>query len=128
FGPEAEKDFWLKLDDLAHDMCGLLEMLDNPQPKADASDDAVYLAETTSDLREQREAIKRDLQQHGHRVLPTRALPPSASEVTAAMREDLVHCRMSIHMIGRTYSLVPEGAVASLLEIQNGLAIERARN
>jgi hypothetical protein len=128
FGPEAEKDFWLKLDDLAHDMCGLLEMLDNPQPKAGASDDAVYLAETTSDLREQREAIKRDLQQHGHTVLPTRALPPSASEVTAAMREDLVHCRMSIHMIGRTYSLVPEGAVTSLLEIQNGLAIERARN
>ena len=128
FGPEAEKDFWLKLDDLAHDMCGLLEMLDNPQPTAGAPDDAVYLAETTSDLREQREAIKRDLQQHGHTVLPTRALPPSASEVTAAMREDLAHCRMSIHMIGRTYSLVPEGADASLLEIQNGLAIERARH
>ena len=25
FGAEAERDFWLKLDDLAHDMCRLLE-------------------------------------------------------------------------------------------------------
>ena len=32
---------------------------------------------------------------------------------------------MSIHLIGKNYSLVPEGAVASLLEIQNELAIER---
>ena len=34
--------------------------------------------------------------------------------------------RMSIHMIGRHYSLVPEGGVTSLLELQNDLAIERA--
>ena len=28
FGPEAERDFWLKLDDLAHDMCDLLQLLE----------------------------------------------------------------------------------------------------
>jgi hypothetical protein len=33
---------------------------------------------------------------------------------------------MSIHMVGRTYSLVPEGGARSLLEIQNDLAIERS--
>ena len=31
FGPDAEKDFWLKLDDLAHDICDLLKLLP-PQP------------------------------------------------------------------------------------------------
>ena len=128
FGPEAERDFWLKLDDLAHDMCRLLEMLDKPQGQVEPIDGAVFLAETTSDLREHREAIKRDLQQHGHTVLPARSLPLAGAEVTSAVREDLARCRMSIHMMGRTYSVVPEGCAASLLEVQNELAIERAKS
>ena len=43
------------------------------------------------------------------------------------MREDLARCRMSIHPVGKSYGLVPEGASLSLLEIQNELAIERER-
>jgi len=119
FGPEAERDFWIKLDDLAQDICSLLKMLqdlkETPRP-------AVFLAETTYDLREQRDAIKRDLQQHGYTVLPARALPLVASEVSAAVRDDLARCPMSIHLIGKSYSLVPEGGVVSLQEIQIGLA------
>jgi hypothetical protein len=129
FGPEAQRDFWLKLDDLAHDMCCLLEMLevDQASEKAPAgAADAVYLAVTTADLKDQREAIKRDLEQHGNTVLPDRALPLAASEVQGAVRDDLSRCRMSIHMVGNTYSLVPEGGVDSLIQIQNELAIERA--
>ena len=51
-----------------------------------------------SDLREQREAIKRDLEQHGYTVLPARPLPLSAAELEAAVRADLARCRMSIHL------------------------------
>src|SRR6202521_2737055 len=51
FGPEAQRDFWLKLDDLAHDICGLLEMLEGPDeagvPAAGLKNEAVFLAETT---------------------------------------------------------------------------------
>lgn len=129
FGDEAKKDFYTKLNDLAHDICCLLEMMEHPEElvvsgnKAEAK--SVFLAETTFDLREQRDAIKRDLQQHGCIVLPTRPLPLVASEMRAAVREDLVRCRMSIHLVGKSYSLVPEGGVESLQEIQNELAIER---
>jgi hypothetical protein len=132
FGPDAQRDFWIRLDDLAHDICCLLEKLDPPQapdvsavPAARAEQEAVFLAETTSDLREQREVIKRDLQQHGYTVLPDRALLPVSSEAKAAIREDLARCRMSVHLIGKHYSLVPEGGKESLLEMQNELAIER---
>jgi hypothetical protein len=130
FGPDAQRDFWLKLDDLSHDMCCLLEMLEDPEPgkppvSAPAAD-AVYLAVTTADLKDQREAIRRDLEQHGNTVLPDRPLPLAASEVQPAVRDDLSRCRMSIHMVGNTYSLVPEGGVDSLIQIQNELAIERA--
>lgn len=125
FGPDAEKDFWLKLDDLAHDICDLLKLLP-PPPNAIPARGSVYLAVTTSELKDRREAIKRDLQQHGYTVLPDRPLPLAVAEVEAAVREDLARCRLSIHMVGRTYSMVPEGGLASLAELQNELAIKRA--
>lgn len=129
FGPEAQRDFWMRLDDLAHDICCLLEMVEASGtavvPKADKARKAVFLAQTTFDLREQREVIQRDLQQHGYTVLPASALPQVESEVKQAVRLDLAQCQMSIHLIGKTFSLVPEGGTQSLLEIQNELAIER---
>ena len=125
FGPDAEKDFWLKLDDLAHDICDLLKLLP-PPPNPIPARGVVYLAVATSELKDRREAIKRDLVQHGYTVLPDRPLPVAAAEVEAAVREDLARCRLSIHMVGRTYSMVPEGGLASLVELQNELAIERA--
>jgi TIR domain/Domain of unknown function (DUF4062) len=129
FGPEAQRDFWLKLDDLAHDICYLLETLEHPDrtPSSEPSGEGVFLAETTSDLREQREALRRDLQQHGYVVFPTRPLPSVASEVKAAVSEDLARCRLSIILIGKNHGSVPEGGVESLFEIQNELAIERGK-
>jgi hypothetical protein len=131
FGAEAQRDFWLKLDDLAHDICCVLEMLEGPDetsaPPTVLKNEAVFLAETTSDLREQRDTIRRGLQQHGYIVLPDMPLPSIASELKAAVREDLSGCLLSVHLFGKNYSLVPEGEVESLLEIQNELAIERGK-
>ena len=154
FGPDAQRDFWLRLDDLAHDICDLLELLEardepdiapavttppvaaaSPAPSqaiaadaAAARGAAVYLAETTSDLKEQRETLRRDLVQHGHTVLPDQMLPLVADEVEAAIRKDLARCRMSIHLIGRKYGLVPEGGRRSVVEMQHELATERAQH
>lgn len=124
FGPDAEKDFWLKLDDLAHDICDLLKLVP-PQPDPISTRGCVYLAVTTSELKDNREEIRRDLVQHGYTVLPDRPLPLASGEVEAVVREDLARCRLSIHMVGRTYSLVPEGALLSIGELQYELAIER---
>jgi len=129
FGPEAEREFWIRLDDLAYDMCRLLELVHEGQAMPLVGPEGrgtVFLAETTSDLKLERDALKRALQQHGFTVLPACTLPLSGSEVTAAVREDLAACRLSIHLFGRTYGLVPEGASASLPEIQSELADERA--
>lgn len=144
FGPDAQREFWIKLDDLAHDIVEILEVLEGDAPEraptaaapagggaapasaAAVKTSAVYLAETTSDLRDQREALKRDLLQQGYTVLPDRPLPYIAEEARDAIRADLARCRMSIHPIGRKYSLVPEGGVESLIELQHELATERA--
>jgi hypothetical protein len=126
FGPEAQREFWLKLDDLAHDICLLLNLLE-PEPSPGPEKGVVYLAVTTTDLNDEREALRRDLEQHGYVVLPDRPLPVAASDLESEVREYLARCRMSIHLVGATCSLVPEGAKASLQEIQNELALERAQ-
>ncbi len=132
FGPDAQRDFWFKLDDLAQDICRLLEGMRADSGPLDPAEtelqgECVFLAETTSDLREQRDSIRRDLQQHGCTVLPSQVLPHVASELKTAVRADLARCRMSIHVVGKNYSLVPEGDTQSLVEIQYQLASARAR-
>jgi hypothetical protein len=129
FGAEAQREFWIKLDDLAHEMCALLERLEGDEAGATAQAGlgSVYLAETTSDLREQRDVIRRDLLQQGYEVLPAEPLPYVAAEVAASVRDTLARCSMSVHLLGKNYGLVPEGGSESLVEIQNELAIERGR-
>jgi len=129
FGPDAQRDFWLKLDDLAHDIVHLLEALESEAageaaPAADRG--AVYLALTTSDLREARESLKRDLLQQAFTILPDHAMPETAEEARAATEQDLARSRMSIHLIGRHYGAVPEGERLSFVEIQHELATARA--
>jgi hypothetical protein len=65
------------------------------------------------------------LLQQGYVVLPAQSLPLFAANIVEAVRADLARCRMSVHMVGQHYSLVPEGGTSSLFEIQHELAIER---
>lgn len=134
FGPEAQRDFWMKLDDLAHDIAELLEVLEEGSGGAATAPEApdaieteksvVYLAPTTFDLKDEYEAVKRDLKQAGHRVLPESPLPLEAGELEAFVREQLAESRLSVHLVGRKYGIVPEGATESLGALQNDLATE----
>jgi TIR domain-containing protein len=128
FGPEYRQKFLMKLDDLAQDLKDLLEFVESPTLVEDERPErgTIYLAVTTLDLHDQRDVIRRDLQQHGYTVLPSQPLPTVGGEVEAAVRDDLARSSMSIHLVGKRYSLTPEGATSSLVEIQNELAIERS--
>lgn len=127
--PESQRLYWLKLDDLAHDIADSLERMDRgasvsvPEPAAEAR--AVYLAETSFDMREERDVIRRELLGHGLAVLPDRALPLVGPECEEAVTEMLDRCSMSVHVIGRNYGLIPEGSTESLVVLQNELAIQR---
>src|SRR3954466_91505 len=78
FGPDAQRDFWLKLDDLAHDLAATLQLLyeqrgrtaDESAAVPAKSSEAVFLALTTAELRDERETIRRELEQRGYLVLP----------------------------------------------------------
>jgi hypothetical protein len=70
--------------------------------------------------------LRRDLSEHGFTVLPAEPLPHVAADAEEVIRQLLERCRMSVHMIGRFYSLVPEGGLSSLIEMQHEMATARA--
>jgi len=123
-----ERAFMTKLDDLAYDIAQLLDLMSNGDVIAAgaAPKGTVFLAETTYELREQREEIKRDLIRNGYDVLPDRALPLVAPELDALVSEQLLRSTVSIHLIGRNYGVIPEGATQSVVERQQALASEAA--
>jgi hypothetical protein len=128
YGPGADRAFLAKLDDLAYDITQLLEQLDgNGEQVPQESKGTVFLAETTFELREEREAIRRDLVRNGFEVLPDRQLPLVSDELDAVVRDQLARSQLSIHLIGRNYGVVPEGAHESAIARQQALASEAGR-
>ena len=130
--PESQRLYWAKLDDLAHDMAELLEAIEDGGDETPARVEAptervtVYLAETTYDLREQRDVVRRELQGYDALVLPDRPLPLVGPECEEMVREQLARSSLSIHLIGRNYGIVPEGETRSTVVLQNDLAIARS--
>jgi TIR domain-containing protein/uncharacterized protein DUF4062 len=124
FDPNGPK-YWDKFEDLAVGITQLIESLQKPH-KPGQSAATIYLAETTSDLREQRDRIRRELEQHGHEVLPDNELPLQAPAIQDAVREYLKRSRLSVHLIGEFYGIIPEMEMErSIVRLQYELASER---
>ncbi len=141
FGPEAIQNFWAKLDDLAWEIHQLLEILKKQNgkngkhaavapsaPSAPATGPAIYLAETSFDLKGERDKIKREFEHKGYAILPDQALPLEAEACKAAVRSHLAKCKISVHMIGENYGVIPEGDFCSVVHLQNDLAAEHSRD
>ena len=131
FGPETGQQFWLRLDDIAHDIAAVLQKTRTVGTNTTRTDQApgpadVYLAETTADLTFQRDAIKRELQRGGYRVVPDLPLPTDADALREAIETYLETSRLSIHLIGGLYGSIPNGDTRSTGEIQAELAAERS--
>jgi len=117
-----------KIDELAFDISELLKMFDQPHsiPSTDR-ENVVYLAETTTDRTEYRDAIRNELLSRGFRVLPDRELPETAAEYRLAVTENLKQARLSIHLIGERFGSMLEGDEDnSVVQIQNELAAQQS--
>lgn len=113
-GSQESREFWQKIDDLAQEIKGVVEA----SPDTPKNGKAVYLAETTADLKLARDTVRRELGQRGYRVVPDRSLPPSADELVPLIESDLRQCCLSVHPIGSRYGFVPEGDTRSIVELQ----------
>ena len=130
--PDAERLYWRTLSDLAQAIAGLLRRIrsgSSPAGFSPASEKgpgiSVYLAETSSDLRFQREAFLRELEARGCVVLPSQPLSHNIKLCSEQARADLSRAKLSFHFLGEHYSLIPEGGKQSIVELQTELAAER---
>jgi hypothetical protein len=101
-----------------------------PVAKANGADAAlpakiVYLAETTSDLADERELVRDELRQRGYGVLPEQKLPlEEVKKTEKTIRAALARCALSVHMVGTRYGSSPEDDARSTVRIQEQLAAE----
>jgi len=127
YGSDAERDFWVRLNDLAYDVADLLKLLEPSGPPPAAAKPAVYLAAATSAQQPQLDALRRELLRRGYGVLPEFELPLLAADLEREVALQLTRCQLSVHLVGTAYGVVPEGSEESLAALQARLAAERAR-
>ncbi len=129
FSSEAERQYWMKMVDLAYDIYDTLLALrgqEKPEVKKMYGRKTIYLAETGHDLTVQRNIIKRELQRLGFMVLPAKTLPLEYREFERIVRQNLEEADLSIHLIGSAYGEIPEGSDRSSADLQNQLAAEKS--
>jgi hypothetical protein len=132
----ANKDlrYWQQFEDLAQAIKHAVESA-QPAQQPVAADDLplakkVYLAQTTADMRDERDRIKRELLQREFYVLPDHDLPTdTATELEASVRENIKRCVLSVHLIGESYGAIPDGdeAERSTIRWQSDIAEERTQ-
>jgi hypothetical protein len=127
FGAEAQTEFLKRVDDVAKDLCELIQAIECGEEAGEAGKPPVYLAAATRDLTDAHDSIRRDLQDHSHPVVPPQNLPAQQADLEAYVRAQLSRCTMSIHLIGRNYGIVPEEWTEALPEVQYRLAAERGK-
>jgi hypothetical protein len=121
----ASLKYHSKVYDVAYHLKGVLEALGKSgPPPAPEKQKTVYLAETTSDRSEDRDKITRELHERGYHVLPDKDLARGMPEYESLVRENLAQSRLSVHIVGERYGIVPEGAELSVVELQNQFAAE----
>jgi hypothetical protein len=130
FSTEAERQYWMKMVDLAYDIYDTLIYLKDETGKAEVRNiykrKTIYLAETGHDLSVQRNIIKRELQRHGYVVLPNQTLPGNIADLERIVRKDVDESNLSIHLIGSAYGEIPTGSDRSIVDLQNKLSAEKS--
>lgn len=126
YGESAAQRYYEMIYDLAYEIADAIKKAQQSGPTGSGSINqlrkSIYLAESTSDLRDQRENLRREFLEQGHLVYPDRSLPIEHEELESVVQDYLDDCDVIIQLIGERYGFTPEGADESVIVIQNRLA------
>ncbi|MCK4664558.1 MAG: hypothetical protein KAT68_16940 [Bacteroidales bacterium] len=129
-GKAEEKQYWIKLVDLSYDINKSYENILHQQTIkiTDDTKRTVFLAETGIDQDNNREIIKRELQQHGYTVLPNHQLSTSDTDLKSDIQKDLQKSSLSIHIFGDDPGHIVKENNISIVEFQNNIAANYFNN
>lgn len=117
FGERYDLKHVEKIEDLAQD---IVRFINDREFQRSFNAKCVYLAETTPELSDQRNEIRRNLQQHGYTVLPDENLPFETEAFAAKVSEYLKRSLLSVHLIGSDFT-----SVNSDLDLRHKLSADR---
>lgn len=120
FGEDSRRRFLHRVYDLAHEINATFQGPGTVGNGAGSTTTkgTVYLAETTSELRDKRDQVRRELLERGYRVLPEHPLPKEANALRKQVQESMAESDLVLHLLGTTYGRIPEGENQSIAEIQ----------
>lgn len=132
--PGKDPRYWTVLRRLAWDISTMLAQVKSapeaPQvalQPTNGTQKFVYLAETSSDLTQERELVRDELRQRGYGVLPEEKLPTAEVQQTETNAAELIsRSVLAVHMIGKRYGSTPEDDARSVVSIQESLAAQRS--
>lgn len=133
FGAEANQKYFSRVYDVCQELWPAIKTLKQRMGElaqsaiAGSDSKTIYVAQTTADLREEAEKIRRELIGRGHKVLPSQPLSMLGEELLPQVNDYLNESSLSIHPVGKVYGVVPEGESESLIAIQNRLAAQQAQ-
>ena len=111
------KDYEQRLSRLAQDIAHILRTIESA-PAAKTSKGTVYLAESSSDLKDERRRVLDELVAQGYRVLPATLLPEHVSDIRHEVEVALQQSALAIHLTGPRYGKRPEGTDESIVALQ----------
>jgi TIR domain len=116
-----------KVEQIAWSIKQILELLaaDEPFDK----ERTVYVAQTTSDLQPARDNIIAELEARKFYVLPRpgETFFSNVKDYENVVRENMLRSRLSIHLVGGYYGVIPEGGDISVVDLQNKLGAQLSK-
>ena len=121
-GSATERNYLLKLSDLAQNLAYLHTYSKEKDVSAAPYNRTIYIASVGRDMSMYRDALRRELIKRDCRILPDHALPANLKEREAELRRDLAQCVMSIHLIGEDHGVLIPGDKQSVVAFENRIA------
>ena len=116
--PQDQAEYVKALNDLAHDVSKQLNTLKDVDftstgtpvslPNA-LSKETIFISKPPPNQSEQREELRRYLEDKGYRVVPDKPLPPLAEDIDAAIKEYLLNADLAVLMLGSKRGSIPDG-------------------
>lgn len=130
WGNDLAQEYIRQIVRLAGDVAELIDRLHGLTPlsaSASSHKPSVYLAQCSRDRTEAREALLFELRSLNYNIFPDSPLPSDEDGVVAEVSSMLSQCSLSIHLVGSSYGLVPDGPNnKSVVVLQNELAARRS--